>query len=126
MTTKEEWLVIAKRCEKATEGDGAIDKAIIAALGYSWRGMDYWDNATTTKMLRGSTLYTYSIDAIAGLIERELPNHAWSIVHRLTIPGMKPNGQIWTGDERLMKHGEAATPALALCSAFARAMAERA
>jgi hypothetical protein len=121
MTSKEEWLALAERCEKATGPDREIDGAIIAALGFSWRGMDYWDNATSTKILRGRTDYTASLDAITALIEREMTDAGWSAHSEYYDESV---GRITRrGKDTIVCY--AATPALALCAAFCRAMAEK-
>jgi hypothetical protein len=65
--------------------------------------------------------YTDSLDAITALIERELPGRLWT-ARRLEI------GAKAAIDPTLATaiYADAETPALALCAAFCRAMAERA
>ena len=112
MTSKADWLALAERCEKAMEPDCQLDLQLVsAAIGERWQlGTD-----TVPR-------YTASLDAITALIERELPN----------VTGIIP---LTSGDEAWLwpKNGNpkgwrcnAATPALALCAAFCRAMAEAA
>ncbi len=126
---REEWIALAERIEKATGPDREIDKAIVAALGYSWRGMAYWDNATSTKTLPGTVLYAGSLDAITALIEREFPNNKWA-ARRLEIGAKAMLDPIPAKDKidpalRTAIYADAETPALALCVVFCRAMAER-
>ena len=123
MTTKAEWLALAERCEKAMEPDCQLELQLLsAAIGKRWQlGTD-----TVPR-------YTSSLDAITALIERELPDFHWRIQG-----GCKKTGWIqMSGDPRayikskakdynIGFDGEAATPALALCAAFCRAMAEAA
>jgi hypothetical protein len=105
------WLALASRCERATGPDREIDKAISKA-------------ATGDSSL---TPHTASLDAITALIERELPGMRWlcrsdvkggtGIVYPKPIAGLSAATPTWAAD--------AATPALALCAAFAKAMAEK-
>lgn len=115
----QQWTALAERCEKATGADREIDRAIIAVLGYSWRGMAYWDNETSERTLEGSVFYTRSLDAIAALIQREFANFALTIsvgpeisAVRLCTPGTS-------------EIGVAGTEVLARCAAFCRAMAAK-
>jgi hypothetical protein len=125
MTSKAEWLALAERCEKAMEPDREIDWCIHAAI-LNWP-------AEIKPRQPGDAEYTASLDAITALIERELPDFHWRIQG-----GCKKTGWIqMSGDPRayikskakdykIGFDGEAATPALALCAAFCRAMAEAA
>lgn len=106
------------RLEAATGPSRELDKAILLALGYSWRGMAYWsrDDSHTWE---GSTNFTASIDAALTLV----PDGAsWDVRWKsgdknasVTFypPGDDPDDyfHVW----------EAATPALAICIAALRA-----
>lgn len=125
MANREQWLALAARCEQATGADREIDKEIVAALGYSWRGMAYWDNATSTKTLPGSGFYTHSIDAITALIARKLPGFGVAS-RRNPEPGPHCcRAAISSDDCKVPPDGFGTTEALARCAAFCRAMAER-
>jgi hypothetical protein len=67
--------------------------------------------------------YTASLDAITALIEREFPNSRWWVRRNYA------SGACFTAviDPALAtaSYADAETPALALCAAFCRAMAER-
>jgi hypothetical protein len=123
--TDEEWIALAERCEKATVPDDrlsfAIDKLLFAP-----------------RLIRGFKAlapYTASLDAITALTERELPDYHWRIQGGRKDTGWTqmsgdPRAYIKAKASRLAAHtdgkdGEAATPALALCAAFCRAMAEK-
>jgi hypothetical protein len=113
VTTKAQWLALAERCETATGIDYLIDVDICAS---SPGGL---------AQLPGVWI-TASLDAITALIERELPRAAWRAVRPLD--DRKPQGSIQRRGETFFDiwvDAEAATPALALCAAFCRAMAEK-
>lgn len=61
--------------------------------------------------------YTASLDAITGLIERELPGVEWDITN---VYGMN-RAAVGLNFEDGPEYGEGATPALALCIAFVKA-----
>jgi hypothetical protein len=117
VVTKEEWLALAERCEKATGPDREIDAALHDAV---YGGSE----ARETFRKWGCGVIwikprTSSLDAITALIERKLPS----------VTGIIP---LTSGDEAWLwpKDGSpkgwrcnAATPALALCAAFCRAKA---
>lgn len=64
---------LIERLEQATEGGLTLDKAILAELGFTWRGMDYWHHDNKT-MWKGSTHFTSSIDAALTLVPE-----GWSV-----------------------------------------------
>ena len=124
MTTKAEWIAIAERCEKATWPDREIDGAIFDALS-----LDLSISAKHLAKDKRLTLewlprYSASLDVITALIERELPEWGWSIRvgRRFITAQLWPNGQC--GGHQFAV--DAPTPALAMCVAFCRAMAEKA
>jgi hypothetical protein len=59
-------LKFADRCEEVESGSFNLDKAILAALGFTWRGMAYWSREE--KMWKGPTNFTTSIDAAMTLV----------------------------------------------------------
>lgn len=99
-----EWLELARRCEQATGADRELDREISKAVG---------DGPSLTP-------YTGSLDCITALIERELPGRLWAAWRHET-------GAKAALDPTLTAavYADAETPALALCAAFCRAMAER-
>ena len=120
MTSKADWIALAERCEKAMEPDREIDWCIHAAI-LNWP-------AEIKPRQPGDAEYTASLDAITALIERELPGLGWRIAGQ-DEHGGKPYAQIrWPIQNQIWRQeiAHAATPALALCAAFCRAMAEKA
>jgi hypothetical protein len=120
--TRDEWIALAERCEKATGPEREIDAAIHDAVyGGSeacgavirWGGGVQW-----------IAPYTSSLDAITALIERELPEMRW--LCRTNNEGGFGNlyrkATLDLSDFRAWPC-YAATPALALCAAFCRACA---
>lgn len=106
MVAREEWLALAERCEKATGADVEIDHAIA--------------RLTTSGKFRGFMIgaCTSSVDGIIALIQRH--GRMWAFWRHETgfKAAIEPTkeGAIYV---------DAETPALALCAAFCRAMAER-
>ena len=137
MTTRDEWLELAARCEKATGPDRDLAKDIARALemapddvvtqGYGWRedSSGWWlatgeDARVCPKRIDPPPVLS-SLDAITALIERELPgwerassSHRGEYQASVYTPGYSPPIL-----------GHAATEALARCAAFCRAMAEK-
>lgn len=107
MTTREEWLALAERCEKATGQDIAISADIATACS-SW--------ILEEGRFPSCPYYTGSLDAITALIERELPGATFKL-------GRDGTGAVYAqcAGKRII---EAAAPAIALCAAFCRAKAE--
>ena len=144
MTTRDEFLSIADRCEKAEGPSREIDWAIVEVIGKAEFYLRYAKQPLAYKGL--VPLYTRSIDAITALIERELPGWAWKmgtcsvsddawIVPDFNCPvhGARLADEIGPYDPRsIWDHGididrrPPGNVALALCEAFCRAMAERA
>jgi hypothetical protein len=122
MTSKAEWLALGERCEKATGPDREIDGAIFDALS-----LDLSISAEHLAKDKRLTLewlpkYSASLDAITALIERELPEVRW--VCRTDTLGGFGNLYRRRNPDRSWPCF-AFTPALALCAAFCRAMAEK-
>jgi hypothetical protein len=131
MTSKAEWLALSERCEKATGPDRDIDAEIYDATTPHLLYAGEYAGKRAVRRSGGAVwlpFFTYSIDDITALIERELPAAAWRAVRPLD--DRKPQGTIQrrgeTGGFNIWVDTEAATPALALCAAFCRAMAEKA
>jgi hypothetical protein len=141
-TAPPDWLSLASRCEAAKGADRELDADIHLALGWTLekRHRDarpyYYSPGPAS---RSHTLASYasrpglprltaSIDAITSLIERE-PGY---------FSGYMPLGKV-TGFSDIVLYrgllglpgsskafaGDAATPALALCAAFCRAMHDK-
>lgn len=139
MTDRTTWMALAERCETAKGSDEELDVAIVMAA--------YPDIGPPNALCVGDDpifwhepyrkqyppLLTASLDAITALIEREFPGRGWNI----ESPGDDwPNEpsratiiievrETPEGPEALEGSGAAATPALALCAAFCRAMAKK-
>jgi hypothetical protein len=123
MTTKAEWIALAERCEKATGSDREIDAEIYDALCPQRLG--YKAGKNIVRMFGGAAWLpccTNSLDAITALIERELPEVRW--VCRTDTLGGFGNLYRRRNPDRSWPCF-AFTPALALCAAFCRAMAEK-
>ena len=119
------WVELAERCEQATGPDRKIDWAIVEAIGKA----DFYRTYATKPLLHKGLVptYTTSLDAITALIERELPG--WRVRWHTDGDGvheafLEDKGDFDAIDAR---HTEtfAASPALALCAAFCRAMNEK-
>lgn len=109
MTSKAEWLALAERCEGATGSDRDIERCMGSLLPEGFQMIPYFG-------------FTSSLDAITSLIEREMPDAGWS-AHNEYYDVIE--GRIMRrGQDTIMRYS--ATPALALCAAFCRAMAEKA
>ena len=114
MTTREEWLALAERCAKAEGPSFALEQAIGLAAGVS---------------VSLALPYTASLDAITGLVEAARPVMSYEV--RRSGAGDKGQATIWNParspsagyDIRVTGRP---SPALALCEAFCRAMAEKA
>ena len=132
---------LAKRVE-AGEAGLPIHKEILAALGYTWRGMGYWYRGDSHQW-KGLTGFTTSVDAAMTLVPE-----GWA-VERLSIwpaspeeadnqtPAKASVDMVGTsieryGRRRIWGHSgndgrvsaDAATPALALTAACLRALAQ--
>lgn len=101
--SKEQLQALLERVERATGWDSDIDKSMLRALGYTWRGMAYW-HSNDRDMWKGPVFFTHSIDAAIALAERVSPG--WIEVNGprkyLNIPTPVPNHwraevSDWTG-----------------------------
>jgi hypothetical protein len=125
MTTKAEWLALAERCEKAKGPDQSIDVWIENYCGIAEFIQPHTWRASIDSPERGRIRpLTASLDAITALIERELPEVRW--VCRTDTLGGRSFGNLYRrrNPDRSWPCF-AFTPALALCAAFCRAMAEK-
>jgi hypothetical protein len=139
MTTKAEWIALAERCEKATGPDREIDATMEAYAG-KWSADDLEYVLADIETNARIDVYTRSLDAITALIERELPEMRWlcrpdkegGFGTLYAAPEAIEQGSLKTWEtikQESLKEwpcwAYADTPALALCAAFCRAMAEK-
>lgn len=118
---KSELLKLAERVEALNGPDFDVNKSILAALGYTWRGMAYW-SADNTHVWPGRTEFTDSLDAAITLVERPawVRIDEWPDEYNATSASVQP-----IRDPQVESHcAKAATPALALCAAALRALAK--
>ncbi|MDR3502912.1 MAG: hypothetical protein P4L79_10040 [Legionella sp.] len=131
MPTRSEWNALAAKCEAATGLDREIDVLLAVAVGDVPAGYVRHDAFTwICKQKYGLPLtyspatFTDSIDAIVSLIRRELSGWHWECGADKTAM-VRDAADIW---ESSVKNDhvcwKAASPALALCTAFCRAKAE--
>jgi hypothetical protein len=131
MTSKAEWLALAERCEGATGPDREIDAEIYDATTPHLLYAGEYAGKRAVRRSGGAVwlpFFTYSLDDITALIKRELPGLGWRIAGQ-DEHGGKPYAQIrWPIQNQIWRQeiAHAATPSLALCAAFCRAMAEKA
>lgn len=133
--TRDEWLDLAKRCEEAKGADREIDVEIALAIDLHPPGLEklrniihLWgtvsafvaDLTVINAWTRALPKYTDSLDALAGLAKTVLPGCTWHISN----PDGFGRASLW-GEDDVVARGLAASPPLALCAAFCRAMAER-
>lgn len=119
--TAAELIALAERVEGLTEADRNVGSDVLRALGYTWRGMDYWnrDNNHILKGCGASTIIA-SLDAVVSLIEQVLPGvtkHGYGRAAADIIIGtVEHNGNFFTS-------ARATSPARALLAATLRAKA---
>lgn len=119
MTKAEQFEALALRCEQAVDSDGNLDKAILLALGYSWRGMDYW-HSDDKRIWRNPSNFTASLDAALTLVPE-----GWSVsvsINERHTWGQATMGRSYPTNKTIAT--EHRTPALALCAAALRARAQ--
>jgi len=109
MTTKAEWIALAERCEGATEPDREIERCMCSLIPDGFQTIPF-------------SGFTSSLDAITALIEGELPEMRW-LCRTDTLGGFGNLYRRQNPDRSWPCF--AFTPALALCAAFCRAMAEK-
>lgn len=108
---------ILRRLEAAKGADREIDRAILRYLGFTWRGMDYWNEDRV--VWKGQTCFTYSLDAAIALVERMKPGWTYLLNNDSgnmadLFPPKWPFAQNF--------EAEAATMPLAICLALFRAL----
>lgn len=131
--TRDEWKALARRCENVGRADIEVDEAINTAVyGY----VSLFETTSTSDKKReyvGSPIgttprYTASIDDILYLIDREFPSRSW-FAGKGCIRDDEPLGgaRIFADEngDMCVGKGQSATPALALCAAFCRAMGSK-
>jgi hypothetical protein len=124
MTTNEQLLELAGRCERAKGPDDGLDRDVALACGWEWLGPWSPDNrsayqwkAPDRSLHIGPPFFTASLDAAIRLVpegrSREITENVTSGESEVFIWNMRGLGE---GDR-----GVAATTALALCAAALRA-----
>lgn len=122
---------LIERVEKATGPDRGIDalvanecKALDAKHFGMWYGLRPKGSVSTYLDFCKSgaaAKYTSSLDAVVGLIERELPKWGWQI--SVSENGAHPIGKLFCSYPiNRNEYGEAATATLSLLLAFLRAL----
>ena len=107
---------VIERLEKATGPCRELDKAILLALGYSWRGMAYWFR-DDSHAWEGNTHFTVSIDAALTL----RPDGALYAIETYDSNGIYPEHVRASAWVQGAARAFAATPALAICIAALKA-----
>jgi hypothetical protein len=127
--TPDEWNKLAERCEAAKglnyHEHHTLTDAILTGCGFDGGfvgddGSDEWQRHDSNGDSYFSGMITQSLDAITALVERELPGWDWhASTHRgKGVSALNDGSYDW-------RWITAATPTLALCAAFCRAMAAR-
>ena len=108
---------LLSRLQGLTAPDREADRAILAWMGFSWRGMNYWHHDDKTMWPDTMpTNFTASLDATVALCERVLPGYDWTVD--------KSGGRGFAGVGQSFNE-EAATPAIALLIAILTALEAR-
>lgn len=131
------WTEIATACEKATGPDDQLDWAILMALcgksyGDTWLAAPAAQYALSNDQRYWAPEWTGRLDAITALIERELPEYYPQVeLRKMVNDQCRATFFIRNQDKDAFEQfiewdfAESATPALALCAAFARAMHDK-
>jgi len=98
------------RLEAAEVGSRELDKEILAAFGFTWRGMAYWN--CEDEMWSGPSALTRSLEAALALAERTGVRRLWNLWKSNSGYVASFEGDIYS---------RSSTPALALCIAVLRA-----
>lgn len=119
--TSQHLLSLADRVEGLSGPDREVDRAILVALGYTWRGMAYW-HRDDSHTWAGSTHFTASIDAAMSLVPESMRDEieitTLYLVARVTINmNHGPDGCPFYGSN------DSNSIPLALCAASLRAIA---
>ncbi len=107
------------KLEEAGEGSLSLDKEILAALGFTWRGMNYWNNAN--EMWRGPANLTRSIDTALSWADRTLPGQEYEITTIYGVARVALNLNHGDQSGPYYGHNDCGNVALALCAAILRA-----
>jgi hypothetical protein len=102
----DELRALAERVQGLDGPDRETDKAILLALGYSWRGMAYWFR-DDSHAWNGASDFTASLDAAMTLVPE---NVSFQVTRRVPTEGC-------CADIDMEFHAGATTPALALTAA---------
>lgn len=108
------------KLEEAGEGSLSLDKEILAALGFTWRGMNYWSNANEM-WPNGQANLTRSIDTALRWAERTLPGQEYEITTIYGVARVALNLNHGEQSGPLYGHNDCGNVALALCAAILRA-----
>lgn len=114
--TSQHLLSLADRVEGLDGPDSDVDRAVLAALGYTWRGMAYWFH-DDSHIWAGSTHFTASLDDAVTLVPEGWDYCLSQGVGEPATVSLAPNMRV----AEIMV--EAATMPLALCAASLRAIA---
>jgi hypothetical protein len=124
-------LSLAKRCEEASGGDRALDCAILAALYPDEHGLlgltfaevaaTYSDQLDQAKWWSVAKV-TASLDQSLALLERVLPGWRCCV---FTGGRERPWVRVWRRAVDEHEQVDAPTPALAMCAAILKALAEK-
>lgn len=119
MSARETLLELAARCERE-DGGFNLDKDILRALGYTWRGMAYWYRDDSHTWPHKPSNFTTSLDAAVTLVPEDF---YWSLDSDSNARVVGPedsNGRVAAG---YSDTAVSLVPALALCAAALKARA---
>lgn len=123
MTTRDEWLTLAERCEKAEGPDRELDAALAKAAVPHTNGTPHilmWSvNPDTGRQIPNA--FTASLDAAVAVVEARF-GRAWKLEWRSNEAG---TSFAFAAVSRKSGHSYV-SPALALMAAYCRARAEEA
>lgn len=114
---------LIERVEKATGPDHhGIDTAILRHLGFTWRGMAYW-NQSETQIFKGSTFFTSSVDAAIALVDFAMPG-AWYVIAKGRLTSAEPlyGCELLFGSDEQLGIADGPTQPLAIVLALLRAL----
>ena len=119
MTERATLAALLARVLEGTGPDRALDKAILASMGFTWRGMAYWHHDEKT-MWRGKTFFTASLDDAITLV----PDR-WAVELVQALSGSPWHAKLRGGSALVPIIGAtAATPPRALIAACLKARME--
>jgi len=145
MTAPDTLLLLATKCEEATEGSRELDFWVAVHTGTSIAPHTADEIATATYTSNGEfevtftrtkgkgffgnhciPYVTFSLDAAVGLCERVLPKGVqWTVSNSRGINDYTAAALIWVPKKTFEIDGKAKTPALALTAAILRAAAAK-